>query len=143
MNFSLNLNPPAVTRSIRRLHFINGKHKTFVPVSSTYVPGHDKHEEDSKITQLITLINKLYALTDAEKIEFEKEPSKFVNTPSIIGIRHNKNTPYRIVRFERYKDYTTFRAQMNKIGFRFCILKSIKLDGMFIKDSNVEEHTSW
>jgi len=144
MHHSLNLNPTSVTRSVRRLDNINGKHKAFTPVSSVYVPEHEKHTDDPTITQLIALINKLYALTDAEQLIYKQHPHKFINTPSIIGIRYNKTTPYRIVRFERYKDYTIFRAQMNKLGFKFCVFKSIKLlDGIFIKDTPVASMTNW
>jgi len=133
----------AVTRSVRRLDNINGNHKAFTPVSNTYVPNHEQHAEDPTITQLITLINKLYALTDAQQLEYKQHPHTFINTPSVIGIRHNKNTPYRVVRFERYKDYTIFRAQMNKLGFKFCVFKSINLDGIFIKNAPVANMTNW
>jgi len=144
MHHSLNLNPTSVSRSVRRLDNINGKHKAFNPVSSTYVPEHEQHADDPTITQLIALINKLYALTEAEQLIYKQHPHKFINTPSIIGIRHNKNIPYRIVRFERYKDYTIFRAQMNKLGFKFCVFKSIKLlDGIFIKDTPIASMTNW
>lgn len=143
MPHSLNLNRTSVTRSVRRLDNINGKHKAFAPVSSTYVPEHEQHADDPTITQLIALINRLYALTEAEQLEYKQHPHKFINTPSIIGIRHNKNTPYRIVRFERYKDYTIFRAQMNKLGFKLCVLKSLKLDGIFIKDAPAASMTDW
>ncbi|BCG64443.1 MAG: hypothetical protein methR_P2221 [Methyloprofundus sp.] len=135
MHPSLSLNPLSLTRSIRRLDRINGRNKIFTPISSTYVPEHAVHEEDDKISQLIHLINKLYALSDDEKLEYKKHPHKFVNTPSIVGIRHNKNSPYRVIRIERYTDYSTFSSQMAKFGFKLCIFKGHNLDGIFIKGS--------
>ncbi|MBE0469403.1 MAG: hypothetical protein IBX55_07845 [Methyloprofundus sp.] len=143
MHHSLNLNPTSVTRSVRRLDNINGKDKAFTPISNTYVPEHERHIDDASITQLIALINKLYALTETQQLIYKQHPHKFINTPSIVGIRYNKNTPYRIIRFERYKDYTIFRTQMNKLGFKFCVFKSLKLDGIFIKEAPVASMTNW
>jgi len=136
MHSSLSLNPLSLTRSIRRLDNANGKNKAFTPITSVYVPEHDKHEEDDKISQLIHLINKLYALSDKEKLDYKKHPHKFVNTPSIVGVRHNKNSPYRVIRIERYKDYSIFSSQMAKLGFKLCIFKGHNLDGIFIKGAH-------
>ncbi len=103
----------------------------FKPVVSAYLQI-EPHKRDDIITEIIRITNNKYPLSQEELASFKKDSISFTSHATIIGIQNSKGQTYRIVRAERYKEYTNFCKLMLRNKFNLFVLQKSQFDILFM-----------
>lgn len=103
----------------------------FKPVVSAYLQI-EPHKRDDIITEIIRITNNKYPLSQEELASFKKDSISFTSRATIIGIQNSKGQTYRIVRAERYKEYTNFCKLMLRNKFNLFVLQKSQFDILFM-----------
>lgn len=103
----------------------------FKPVVNAYLQV-EPHKRDDIITEIIRITNNKYPLSQEELKSFNKDSISFTSRATIIGIQNSKGQTYRIVRAERYKEYTNFCKLMLRNNFNLFVLQKSQFDILFM-----------